>query len=250
MTFTKIVFLGGLAAAMTTATARAQVSGPYIAAAAGANFRQQADLTLQGAGADAARALGVGTSGTLGFAGAGPVALGSLGWGFGNGLRAEVEFGYRRNSVGSLSVAGYPAHPTLSGSASTHAVMANLLYDLQGLGWRAGVPVAPYAGLGAGYGWSAYDQVLMRSGNAGSMTYGVDGRFAYQAILGLAWDLSAVTPGLSLTTEYRYLAVLDQQVDHGARVGRAGFRDARIETTNSNHALLVGLRYEFRGRAP
>jgi len=40
MTFTKIVFLGGLAAAMTTATARAQVSGPYIAAAAGANFRQ------------------------------------------------------------------------------------------------------------------------------------------------------------------------------------------------------------------
>lgn len=230
----------------TGSMALAQVTGPYIGAGAGANFRQNADLTLKGQGADTARAMGIGTTGTLGFDGAGPVALGSLGWGFGNGIRAEVEFNYRNNGVGSVSVAGYPAHPTLSGKAHTHGVMANAFYDFNGLGWRAGLPVTPYIGLGAGYAWSSYDHVTARSGNDGSMTYGVDGRFAYQAILGLAWDLSSVVQGLSLTTEYRYFAVLDQQVEFGAKLGRAGFRDAQVETTNRNHALLVGLRYTFR----
>ncbi|MFC7475521.1 outer membrane protein [Dankookia sp. GCM10030260] len=279
MTFTKTVlhvgFLGSLSLMAATGAANGQTddatiiaagtgaartdgvrlgtaptSGFYIAAAAGANWRQDADLTLQGAGADTARAMGLGTTGKLGFAGAGPVAVGSLGWGFGNGLRAEVEFGYRSSDVDAVSVAGYPAHPTLSGEASTHAVMANAFYDFHRLGWRVGVPVTPYAGLGGGYAWSSYDRITARSGNDGSMTYGVDGRFAYQAILGLAWDLSGIARGLSLTSEYRYFAVLDQQVEHGARFGRAGFRDARVDTTNRNHALLVGLRYAFRGPGP
>ena len=248
MTFTKTVFPGALALLAATTPAWAQTSGLYVAGAAGANFRQEADLSLDGAGAEAARMLGVGSSGTLGFAGAGPVVLGSLGWGFGNGLRAELEFNYRQNDVDSVSVAGYPAHPVLSGSTSTHAVMANVHYDIPRLGWRVGVPVTPYVGLGGGYAWSAYDRVQTRSGNDGSMTYGVDGRFAYQAILGLAWDLSSVASGLSLTTEYRYFAVLDQQVEHGAKIGRASFRDAQIGVSNRNHALLLGLRYEFRSR--
>lgn len=230
----------------TSSMAMAQVTGPYIGLGVGANFRQAADLTLKGQGADTARAMGVGTTGTLGFDGAGPAVLGSLGWGFGNGIRAEVEVHYRSNAVGSVSVAGYPAHPMLTGTAHTHGVMANAFYDFNGLGWRAGLPVTPYIGFGGGYAWSSYDRITAPSGNDGSMTYGVDGRFAYQAILGLAWDLSSVTPGLSLTTEYRYVAVLDQQVEHGAKLGRAGFRDAQLETTNRNHALLVGLRYAFR----
>jgi len=250
MNLTRTLALGGLTILAAPFPAGAQVVGPYIAAGAGANFRPEADLTLRGSGADAARAMGIGTTGRLGFSGAGPVALGSLGWGFGNGLRAEAEFSYRSNSVGSVSVAGYPAHPLLSGSASTSAVMANLIYDVRGLGWRAGVPVAPYLGLGGGYAWSAYDRITARSGNDGTTTYGVDGRFAYQAILGLAWDLSSVAPGLSLTTEYRYFGVLDQQVEHGAKLGRAGFRDAQLEVTNGNHALMVGLRYAFRTKAP
>ena len=247
MTLTTSLPLGGLLLLATSGAALAQVTGPYIGLGAGANFRQAADVTLKGQGAERARALGLGTTGTLGFDGVGPAVLGSLGWGFGNGLRAEIEVHYRNNSVGSVAVAGYPAHPTLTGTAHTHGVMANALYDIDGLGWRAGLPVTPYIGLGAGYAWSSYDRITARSGNDGSMTYGVDGRFAYQAILGLAWDLSTVAPGLSLTTEYRYVAVLDQQVEHGVKLGRAGFRDAQIETTNRNHALMVGLRYAFRG---
>ena len=71
------------------------------------------------------------------------VALGSLGWGFGQGIRTEVEFSYRSNGVGSVSVAGYPVRPQLTGTTSTSAVMANVFYDVQGLGWRIGVPVKP-----------------------------------------------------------------------------------------------------------
>jgi len=56
--------------------------------------------------------------------------------------------------------------------------MANAFYDFAWLGWRAGVPVTPYVGLGGGYAWSAYDRVLSRSGNDGSVTYGRHGRFA------------------------------------------------------------------------
>jgi OmpA-OmpF porin, OOP family len=245
MTLRKSVILGGLLLA-AGGPAMAQVTGPYIGVGAGANFRQDSDLTLKGSGADTARAMGIGSTGKLGFDGAGPVALGNLGWGFNNGIRAELEFSYRSNGVGSVSIAGYPAHPQLTGTTSTSAVMANVLYDVRGLGWRLGVPVTPHVGLGAGYAWSAYDRVMTRSGNDGSMTYGIDGRFAYQAILGLDWDLSSVKRGLSLSTQYRYFSVLDPQVEHGVRIGRAGFRDAKVETTNHNHALIVGLRYAFR----
>lgn len=243
------LFLGSMALLAAAGQVRAQTLGPYIAAGAGANFRQDAEFSLRGAGADMARAMGIGTEGRLGF-GTGPVAFGSLGWGFGNGLRAEAEFSYRSNPVGSVSVSGFPGHPSLSGTASTHAVMANLFYDPNGLGWRIGLPVTPYLGLGGGYAWSAYNRIMARNGNDGSMTYGVDGRFAYQAILGLAWDLSRVAPGLSLTAEYRYFAVLDQQVEHGAKLGRTVFRDAQLDVTSRNHAILVGLRYAFRSRAP
>jgi OOP family OmpA-OmpF porin len=252
MTLKTTMMLGGtlLLAAATAAPARAQLAGPYIGAGAGANFRQESDLTLKGPGADTARAMGLGTTGKLGFSGAGPVTVGSLGWGFGRGFRAEVEFNYRSNDVGSVSAAGIPGSPRLTGSASTYAFMANALYDVQGLGWRLGVPVTPYVGLGGGYAWSAYNRIMLRSGNDGSMTYGVDGRFAYQGILGLAWDLSSLARGLSLTTEYRYFGVVDPQVLHGAKVGRTSYRDAKIETTNHNHALVVGLRYAFWGPAP
>jgi OmpA-OmpF porin, OOP family len=250
MAHTKIVAAGSMTLLLGVATgAGAETSGPYIAVGVGANFRQESRLTLQGAGAEAARRLGMGTEGQLGFGGAGPAALGSLGWGFGT-LRAEVEFSYRSDDVDALSVAGIPGRPSLSGSASTHAVMANLLYDLVPLRFQAGVPVTPYLGLGGGYAWSSYREIVMRSGMGGAATYGVDGRFAYQAIAGLSWDLSGVTSGLSLTTEYRYFAVVDQTVSFGAQLGRFGFRDAEVQATNRNHALLLGLRYAFWTPAP
>lgn len=235
------VVLLGLA---TATEATAQTTGLYIGLGAGANFRQDSDLTLQGNGAAMARRMGLGTDGTLGFKGASPAVAVSLGWDFG-ALRAELEFSYRDNDVDSLSIPGIRGKTTLTGSANTYAVMANLFYDIEPLRARVGVPVTPYIGLGAGYAWSEYNEIIMRNGVGGAGTYGVDGRFAYQAIAGLSWDLSGLVRGLSLTTEYRYFAVLDQTVSFGAQLGRFGFRDGEVKATNRNHAVMVGLRYAF-----
>lgn len=235
---------GGLWLLGTACGAVAQTTGFYVAGGVGVNFREETELTLQNGGADMARRLGLSPKGRVGFSGGGLVALGSIGWGFG-ALRAEAEFSYRTNEVDSVTLGGLPGRPAFSGSASTHAVMANLLYDAVPLRFTAGVPVTPYVGVGAGYAWSAYRNIMMRTGTAGAATYGVDGRFAYQAIAGLSWDLSGLAAGLSLTTEYRYFAVVNQQVSFGAQLGRFGFRDAEVEATNGNHALAVGLRYVF-----
>ena len=117
-------------------------------------------------------------------------------------------------------------------------MLVTLIYDEPRVGWRLGVPVTPQVGIGVGNAGSANDRVMTPSRIDGSMTYGVDGRFAYQAILGLDWDLS-------LSTQCRDFAALDPQVEYGVRTGRAGFRDAMLETTNHNHASIVGLRYAF-----
>ena len=246
MTFTKSVVFGGLLLA-AGGPALAQVTGPYIGVGAGCEFPPGFRPDPEGTGCRHRPRNGHRQHRQARLRrGQVRLALGNLGWGFNNGIRTELEFSYRSNGVGSVSIAGYPAHPQLTGTTSTSAVMANVLYDVRGLGWRLGVPVTPHVGLGAGYAWSAYDRVMTRSGNDGSMTYGIDGRFAYQAILGLDWDLSSVKRGLSLSTQYRYFSVLDPQVEHGVRIGRAGFRDAKVETTNHNHSLIVGLRYAFR----
>src|SRR5690349_12126065 len=97
------VFIGSAMLLAAAGQLRAQTIGPYVALGAGPNFRPDSNLSLRGAGAATAQAMGIGTEGKMGF-GTGPVALGSLGWGFGNGLRTELEFSYRSNPVGSVSV--------------------------------------------------------------------------------------------------------------------------------------------------
>ena len=75
-----------------------------------------------------------------GFAG-----VGSLGYGFGNGLRAEIEGNYRTNDVKSWNSTTAPRAPG-SGRLDTYGVMGNVLYD-----FNFGSPFVPYIGAGAGY---------------------------------------------------------------------------------------------------
>ena len=56
--------------------------------------------------------------------------------------RFEEEYTYRRNGLDKLSIAGVTV-PGTSGSRESHAVMTNLLYDVN-LGW----PVTPHVGAG------------------------------------------------------------------------------------------------------
>jgi outer membrane protein OmpA-like peptidoglycan-associated protein len=224
------------------------VSGLYFGAGAGLNWLRQSDLYLSGPMVTDYEATEAERKGAVEFS-TGWVGLVSLGWGFGNGVRAEIEASYRQNDVDSMS--GFPRYyePPFraSGRASSYGMMANALYDFD-LG--PDVPLMPYIGLGAGYVWHRYDNVHLRDGNGDSLAIdGNEGRFAYQAIIGAALKLDDVLPGLALTAEYRFMGTLQPEIN--ARDIYRGFvSTGTAEAENLNHSILIGIRYAFNATAP
>jgi OOP family OmpA-OmpF porin len=211
--------------------AQAQVTGVYIGAAAGPNFMQQEAIngaTLLGR----TRANG---GGDLHF-GVGATGLGAVGYGFGNGLRAELEADYRYNGLQSVSGAngGSVNVPSgVAGKEQKYGPMVNVLYDFNGIS----PVVVPYIGAGVGYQW--VNESLSDNGFSGNQT---KGSFAVQAILGAAFPIPPV-PGLSVTADYRFLALT------GNRKYTIGNTGGVTLGNDFNHAIMIGLRYEF-GVAP
>jgi outer membrane protein OmpA-like peptidoglycan-associated protein len=216
------------------------VAGFYVGAGAGVNLLQESDVSLSNnfGGSSASR------SGSVEF-NYGYVGAISLGWGFGNGVRAELEGNYRQNDVDSITgFTGNAATPPFrsDGTARSYGVMGNALYDFD-LG--PGSFFTPYVGVGAGYVWHDYDGVRGTGSNGVSVTGdGGEGRFAYQAIVGAAFPIAAV-PGLAVTAEYRFLGTLQPEVDAVSRTGGAVTARGTAEVDNYNHSLMLGLRYAF-----
>jgi OmpA-OmpF porin, OOP family len=207
-----------------------RVQGVYIGAGFGANY-------LQGASAS-----GVDVGFEWGYAG-----VLSVGYGFGNGLRLELEGSYRQNDVDSVKAAapvGRLARP--GGNASSYGVMFNALYDFN-LG-----AVAPYLGAGLGYQIHNYDGVRGTAVATGNrlLIDGDEGNFAYQLIAGVGLPIAAV-PGLALTAEYRFMGTLGHDI--GATVTTPGGVVTRstFSADNFNHSIMFGVRYNFgRTAAP
>ena len=224
------------------------VEGPYVAGGAGLNLIPDTDLNLDRSGAAALGQAGFPSSGSVGFD-PGFAGVLSLGWGFGNGLRAEVEGFWRSNSLeGASGVAGWPSLGATSGRQESWGVMGNVLLDLGIIG-----PVMPYVGLGAGYVMTDWSGVRGVSQN-GALQMTVDdsdGRFAYQGIAGLAFPLDFV-PGLAVTAEYRFLGTLQPRLQVRFDNPSTGAAVARgtIEPDNYNHSLLLGLRYALSRPTP
>ena len=190
--------------------------------------------------------------------GTGFVGLGSLGWGFGNGLRLEAEGNYRSNDVDSAraSYSGFPVgSANRAGYITSMGLMANIMYDI---GSTMGWPVHLTVGAGAGYAWVRYAGVGTRSYDTGFNSQSINisdtnGTFAWQAIAGLTYPVRAV-PGLALTLEYRYFSTSShnyngsvvQQTPTGGAIGTGS---ARFNADYVNNSVLLGVRYNF-GRAP
>ncbi|PZW46750.1 outer membrane protein with beta-barrel domain [Humitalea rosea] len=245
----KTALLAATVLSLPLAAQAQPVSGVYIGGGAGVNFLQDSDLSVaNAAGRTALTNAGIGTrTGTASFE-TGYVGVLSIGYGFGNGVRAELEGNFRSNKIDSISgFRGATGNRAVSGGfTQSYGVMANALYDFD-----LGLPVVPYVGLGAGYVIQNWDNVRSSApGVNGVRIDGDDGRFAYQAIVGAALPIEAV-PGLSLTAEYRFLGTLSPEVDGRVTTptGVVTAGRAKIETENFNHSLLVGLRYAF-GVAP
>jgi len=225
----KKALLAATILALPVAAQAQPVTGLYVGAGAGLNMLQEVDGDLSNAFA-APRGVNVETN--YGWAG-----VISLGWGFGNGVRAEIEGSYRSNSVDS--VVNGTNRGASNGTVSSYGVMANALYDFD-LG--PGMPVMPYVGLGAGYLWQNWD----RARNTTVTLDGGEGSFAYQAIVGAALPLNDVAPGLALTAEYRFVGTMAADVDATSTAPARG----TAEVTTFNHSLMVGLRYAFGATAP
>jgi outer membrane protein OmpA-like peptidoglycan-associated protein len=250
------------------------VTGLYIGGGVGGNFTQKENVSGASAGLAALNGAFLSTNGNIsgssGFAG-----VVNVGWGFGNGLRAELEGNYRNNESGfangnfanigggQFGVGGGTREQKFGG-------MVNALYDFNGLTpW-----FVPYIGAGVGYlgiseqwhtnnnltltvppgGLSATGQTFL-PGSIQSSGQSTKGAFAYQAILGAAMPLQIGTPGLAVTFEYRFLGTTGHR-DYGGLARATSTTGATFATgtafqvgSSYNHSILVGLRYNF-GVAP
>jgi outer membrane protein OmpA-like peptidoglycan-associated protein len=173
----------------------------------------------------------------------GAIGVLSLGYGFGNGLRAEIEGSYRSYESDSAKLNRQNA--ASSGRSNAYAVFANLIYDLDlgllGLDTKA---VVPYFGGGIGYATWSWDNVRMSRDTSSFTADGSDGVLAFQAIAGLAFPIASV-PGLSVTAEYRfYNDSPDPEFMASSTVGGSTTTKG-IKIANANHSGLLGLRYAF-----
>ena len=140
--------------------------------------------------------------------------------------RFEEEYAYRSNDLTGVRVGGVKI-PGVSGSREAHAIMSNLIYDIN-LGW----PVIPHVGVGIG----AVDVIDHARVGGVRLIDDDEWQFGYQAIGGVRYNM---TPNIALDVDYRYLATTD-----------ATFRTATVPAVKyksgyNNHTLMASLVYRF-----
>jgi OOP family OmpA-OmpF porin len=140
--------------------------------------------------------------------------------------RFEEEYVYRNNDLNGRRIAGFNV-PGVSGSRSSHAIMTNVLYDIN-LGW----PVTPHVGAGVG-AVNIIDSARVRG--FGRVADDDDWQFGYQAIGGVRYN---ATPNIALDLDYRYLGTTDATF----RVPGTGLK---YTSGYTNHTLMASMVYRF-----
>lgn len=198
-------------------------ASPYIQIGAGANFLESTEFTLPS---------GQNTQSNLNFD-TGPVVTGSVGYAFGNGLRAEFELGYRSSSASNITL---PNGNTTSGNFlqnsnfDVYTYIANVVYDFDlgryfGPRWAAW---SPHIGGGIG-------AAVVNTTHAPSETV-----FAGQAIGGVEYRYR---PNLRFGLDYRYVGTESVNLNF-TQVGIATGRN--VSASYHDHAVLLTLRWDFR----
>jgi OOP family OmpA-OmpF porin len=229
-------FAGGL---MSRPAAAQPFQGVYLGGAAGYHYTN--DVKAQPTPGSALGYNGVKLRTNGGF-----VGLGSLGYGFGDGWRLEVEGGARLNQLGHLN--GTPFATSSGGSFNTYSVMTNALFDLDVRSpW-----VYPYFGGGVGAAWNSASNLRANSGNplfgfsSSDNTVGL----AIQAIAGLSFPVPNM-PGLSMTAEYRIFSMPITRTLNGSAATPTGSVPGGLKLgTMIDQSALIGVRYAFGIQPP
>jgi len=155
---------------------------------------------------------------------------GQVGYAYGNGLRTELEVGYRQANSDSIT---NPNSAAALAAAKRYGVlnsMVNVIYDMD-----INLPLTPYVGVGVGYA-RIWAKELAIGNNASAVLNATDesaGAFAYQGIAGVSY---AIAPHWAATLDYRYLSTTE--ADFG-----------NMKSEYSSHNILMGVRYSFNAPA-
>jgi OOP family OmpA-OmpF porin len=140
------------------------------------------------------------------------------------GMRSEIELGWRHNRIDSYDTA---ASTSASGEIDVYSAMANAYYDLKNES-----NFTPY--IGAGIGAADISAInITATGTAGNQDSD-DIVFAYQGIAGVGY---ALTKNWSVQAEYRYFGTSEASLSSSAGV------DSNMNYSSNN--ALIGLKYSF-----
>ncbi|QDH17501.1 OmpA family protein [Swingsia samuiensis] len=176
--------------------------------------------------------------------------FGAAGWGFGNGLRAEVEGVYNYSEINHRR--GTAVTGRTSGSDQAYGGFVNVLYDIDLARFGINAPVTPFVGVGAGYLWQHYNPITTSYSNGNvNRVGGTQGSFAYQGIVGAAYDIPHV-PGLAVTTEYRFVGQTFADGPYQSTAwNRTGVHKGNVNFDHRfSHQFILGLRYAFDTAPP
>jgi OOP family OmpA-OmpF porin len=193
--------------AQDAANDTSRVEGPYLGLGAGINMQNRENYSnVTPNGVDYSQGVAV---------------LGSGGYKFGNGFRAELEVGYRDNGVSS-AFGGVGKN-----DVSAWSGMVNGLYDID-----TGGAITPYLGAGLG-------MVYVDRGGAGNQHVAFNGTATDGAIQAIAGVSFAITYNLKLDVSYRYITTFS---DESYTLTPGG---ASVSSDYESHTVLAGLRWEF-----
>jgi outer membrane protein OmpA-like peptidoglycan-associated protein len=229
--------------ALPVAASAQTVTGPYVSLGGGYDKLQDnylhADPTISGIPSGP----GVGGDPRLRW-GDGATTQVSAGWGFGNGLRAELEGFWTYDNIDSRP--GSPVGGTTTGNRNSYGGFGNVLYDfdLNAYGINS-AGVVPYVGVGAGYEWTHLSPLTTANADGTlDRVGGTAGSVAWQGIVGAAVPLDSFMPGLAMTVEYRYIGALNQQAFAGRHYQPYGLNEGNVSLSqDASHNVLVGFRY-------
>ncbi len=195
----------------------------YVGGDAGVAVFGGSDLNISGAGGNRG---GKSSYDPVGFTG-----LLQVGYDFG-GPRLEVEGGYRYASFKEMGTQRAGTLAT-SGDMQIGSFMVNGLYSfLPNSSWHPFIG----AGIGAAYrrgeiNGAAFGRQLQLKGD--------DWSFAYQGMVGLAYD---ITPSLGAKLQYRYFATTDKLKMKLNVAPNVPFEAG----AHTEHSALLGVSYKFR----
>ncbi len=239
----------------------APINGPYVNLGVGYNYLESVNVSKIGVGYNNEqfnlndRNVNYGSGFTTMF---GP------GWGFGNGLRLELDGSYSYNSVnqnggGRACTNDCPpgSLQQRNGNESKIGMLVNVAYDF----WDLIAPgISPFLAAGVGFQdieQHSIDIVGTLPNFVPATPFSVVGNnsrqlvFAYDVEAGIRFSLASIDPGLSAYAEYQFLGTSGSRnyglTFHTANVARPVTATLGNE---ANHSFIVGVAYAFWAPPP